>query len=525
MAQPTYASSRIWSVGELMRSPAALAVTLATVLGTVWVFLPPSGSDLAAQVAHADFFSRDGWLPIDMRWFGGTDVFGYSVVSPPLMALLGVTAFGFLSTVASSGMLGLLLQRCHVHHPRSAALAGTGCLAANLMVGRLTFAFGVAVGLATLLCLWIEGRWRLPMLVLGTVLAWAASPLVALFLAMVGVALVARKRVADGSALAMTGALVLLGTAGLGQSGVMPMNVDELVRGVLACGVVALVTRHNLVRIVAALSALSLVFAYFVDTPVGVNAIRLPAIFAIPVVLATSRLRWQALAPVLVVTLLLIPPMRLGDAAIGQPADEAEFFAQLNNQLASRQLTGRVEVVPTADRWESVYVANRVPLARGWMTQMDNANNVLFFQPALMTAAGYLAWLHRNAVEYVALSDAVPASAGATEEALIESGLPYLRVVWRDKDWTLYAVRNPTTTVSGAELLSQQGSGVSFRVATAGDVMVRVHWSRWLTVTGPGATCLVPQGPWTRIRVGVPGVYQLSSSVLPDTQPPQCLQP
>ncbi|MDX6298058.1 MAG: hypothetical protein QOI51_1915 [Nocardioidaceae bacterium] len=506
----------------LRRSPAALAATLAGCLSLIWAALPPVGSDLAAQVAHAEFFGRSGWLPIDMRWFGGTDVFSYSLLSPPLMAVLGVTLFGILTTVAASGLLGLLLEKCAVPHPRAAAIVGAGCFAANLMVGRLTFALGVGVGLATLLGLWLEGRWRLPLLVLGTVLTWAASPLAALFLAMVGVALVARRRVAVGSALVMTGGLVLLASAGLGQSGVMPMAADDLARGVLACIVVAVVTRYHLVRIVAALSGLSLIFAYFVATPVGVNAVRFPAIFAVPVALATSRMRWRALIPVLAVTFLLIPPMTLGDAIVGQPANQAQFFTQLNHQLATRHLTGRVEVVPTADRWESVYVAGHVPLARGWMTQVDRARNELFFDPALMTAANYEKWLWRNGVQYVALSDAPPAAAGATEEALIQQGLPYLSVAWVGRDWTLYAVQNPTTTVSGADIVSQNGSAVTFRTSAPGEVTIRVEWSRWLTLNGPGAACLTPLKWWTQVQVHRPGTYVLSSSLLPGNAAAQC---
>jgi len=509
------------SIQNIRRSPAALSMALATCLGVVWALLPPSGSDLAAQVAHADFFGKDGWLPVDMRWFGGTDVLGYSVISPPLMVLLGVSAFGLFTIVAASGLLGLLLDRSGVPHPRAAALVGTGCFAANLMVGRLTFALGLTVGLATLLCLWVEGRSRVPLLVLGTVLTWAASPLAALFLAMVGVGLVTRRRVAAGTALGLTGGLMLLASTALGQGGVMPMGADDMVRGVISCAVVAFVTRYHLVRVVAAVSGLSLVFAYFVATPVGVNAIRFPALFAIPVALATTRLRWRAVIPVLAGTLILIPPMSLSDAVMGQPATQEHYFTALNKQLGRLPVTGRVEVVPTADRWESVYVAGRVPLARGWMTQVDNAENALFFDAELMTPAHYQAWLRRNAVQYVALSDAPPPTAGVTEKALIEKGLPYLTRIWSGKVWTLYAVQNATSTVKGAVLLSQDGEGVTFRASEPGEVVVRVRWSRWLTLEGPDA-CLRPGGPWTRVQVHQPGDYQLSSALLPGGEPSEC---
>jgi hypothetical protein len=286
---------------------------------------------------------------------------------------------------------------------------------------------------------------------------------------------------------------------------------------------VAFVTRYQVVRVVAALSGLSLVFAYFVATPVGVNAVRFPAIFALPVALATSRLRWRAVIPVAAATLVLIPPMNLSDA-VGQAANQKQFFTALDRRLHALPLTGRVEVVPTVDRWESVYVASRVPLARGWMTQMDKANNDLFFDPALMTASGYRSWLHRNAVQYVALSTAPPAAAGVTERALVQGGLPYLSRVWHSAVWTLYAVQHATSTVGGAALRSQDAGGVTFLAPHPGTVEVRVKWSRWLTLDGPSG-CLAPRGGWTRVRVLVPGTYRLSSEVLPDQAPSQCEEP
>ena len=61
---------------------------LASVLALVWLLLPPTGSDLSAQVAHADFAGAHPWSPVDLQWFGGTSLLGYSVIVPPLMAAL-----------------------------------------------------------------------------------------------------------------------------------------------------------------------------------------------------------------------------------------------------------------------------------------------------------------------------------------------------------------------------------------------------------------------------------------------------
>jgi hypothetical protein len=42
-----------------------------------------------------------------------------------------------------------------------------------------------------------------------------------------------------------------------------------------------------------------------------------------------------------------------------------------------------------------------------------------------------------------------------------------------------------------------------------GEVLVRVHYYRWLSA-GPGAA-VEPSGEWTRIRVPSPGRYRLTS--------------
>lgn len=502
------------SLALVLRTPALLAGSVAAILGLCWVVLPHSGSDLAAQVAHADFFAQNGWFPIDMRWFGGTDVLGYSILGPKLIAVIGVPASGVLSTVAASVLCGHVLTRCEVPHPRSGALVATGCLVGNLVVGRLTFAVALVVALATFACLWLETRWRVPLLVGGLVLTWAISPLAALFLAMVGGALLVHGRRAEGSAMVLTLALLLLATAGIGQDGIMPIAAWDVVRGVIACGLVAWVTRYPTVRVVAGLSALSLVLAYFVTSPVGVNALRFPALFAVPIALATSRYGWKVLLPVGGAIVGLAPPLNPGDVTMAdQPANAAPFFAPLTAELATLHLTGRVEVVPTYNRWESVYVAARFPLARGWMTQVDRADNALFFRQRI-TPAQYRRWLRANAVQYVALSDSRPSAVGVNEAALVRRQPPYLRETWHSAHWKLYAVMDPTRTVEGATVRSQTGTAVSFQAARPGPVLVRVKWSRWLTITGPNA-CLEPQRSWTRVVVRTPGRYRLSSDLVP----------
>jgi hypothetical protein len=501
------------------------ALSLAAVLSLVWLLLPPTGSDLSAQVAHADFARAHLWTPVDLRWFGGTGWLGYSVVVPPLMAALGVRLVGALATVASAGLLGLLLTRWQVPRPLAGALVGALCLVANLVVGRLTFALGTAAALATLLAVPLSHWSRWLLLVGGALVTWAASPLAALFLGVVAVALILRRRRGlDGAVLAMAVVVGLAASVWVGQGGYMPAPVDRGIAGLAACGLLALVSRYPLIRIGALLAGGGIVLALVIPTPIGMNALRLPELFVPPLAVATSRLSMRWVVPAVVVAVCWLPPLTGDDiTAIGEPSSSASYYTELTTELAKLPLTGRVEIPPTLQRWEAVYVADDVPLARGWMTQLDDGYNPLFFDESLGPDS-YRRWLRDNAVQYVAVADDAPAEAGAAETSLIRSGLPFLRAIWSGQHWTLYRVASATATVTGAQLVSQDPVSVTFRVAKPVTVGLRVRWSRWLTLAGP-AGCLRPDGTWTHVVVRRPGVYRVGSALTPGGRNDLCAAP
>jgi hypothetical protein len=505
-------------------SAALIGVGAAAFLAVIWSLLPPTGTDLSAQFAHADFAAAHLWKPIDLQWFGGTNLLGYSIIVPPLMAVLGVRLVGALATVAAAGLLGLLMSRCRVPRPRAGAVAGALCLGANLVVGRLTFAVGVAAALATLIGLTMTHRSRWLLLVGGPILTWAASPLAALFLGLVGGTLVLRRHLREGVVLAGAATVALAASVWVGQGGYMPLPAWGVVLGVLACAVLAAATKYDLVRVAAILAAVGIVLAVTVHTQVGINALRLPALFAAPIVIATSRLRWRLLVPAVALTVCIVPPLRFDDvASIGAPADNRAYYSEIVTELTALPLTGRVEIPPTVHRWESVYVADDVPLARGWMTQLDAGYYPLFFDETI-DAMTYHSWLRQNGVQYVAVADAQAAQAGQEEVDLINGGLPYLRELWHGEHWTVYAVANPTGTVAGAKLLSQDDVSVSFAVDQPREVLVRIRWSQWLTLSGPSG-CLSPHGTWTRVLARQPGTYQVGSSYTPGDQHRTCRTP
>ena len=493
-----------------------VGVGLAAALCAVWLLLPPTGSDLSAQVAHADFAGKYFWHPVNLQWFGGTSWLGYSIVVPPLMAAIGVQAVGVLSTVASSGLLGLLMTRCRVLRPRAGAAVGALCLVGNLIVGRLTFAVGLTLALATVVAFTIPHRVRWVILAIGPVLTWAASPLAALFLGLAVTAFVLWRRGGREGVVVIVSTGVALGASFFfGQGGYMPAPIVRGVLGLTACIVVALTAGHKLVRIGAFVAAAGVVIAFTLQSQVGMNAIRLPAMFAAPILVATSRLRARVLAPAVALTVAVVPPLQPDDVtAIGSESNEAAYYTEVVSELETLPLTGRVEIPPTLQRWESVYVAETIPLARGWMTQLDAGYDTLFFNDDL-DASSYHRWLRRNAVQYVAVPDAEPASAGEAEIELIDTGLPYLQPIWSGQHWTVYRVASPTATVSGATLVSQDAVSVTFRADQPTDVHVRIRWSRWLTLAGP-AGCLRRVGDWTGVEVQQPGVYRIDSALDPE---------
>lgn len=515
------------------------AAASALILGVLYLVLPTMGSDLSAQVARAEFFAAHGAAPVDLRWYGGVHPWGYSLVSPPLMALLGVRITGALALLASAAAFAALLVRTGVPRPLLGSLVGVLTIAGNLVSGRVTYALGVAFGLAALLALTLPAatprRWRRWALAgLAALLASATSPVAGLFVGLAAAALLLTRRYADGLLLGVAAAAPLAVTGLLfGEGGWMNISRTDTLHAVLTSLLVAALVAYRPVRVGALLSAAGVLAAALLHTPVGLNATRLVVMFALPVLAATARLpRWAtdrlpsrrhtrsaaavALAALLAAACWWQPPVVAADVqSAGDPTSDRAYFDPLRAELARRGLTGRLEVPPTRNYWEAAHLGE-VPLARGWLRQADIARNPLFFTTVPgatgtgvpLTAESYRAWLAENAVQYVAVPDAELSWVGRDEAELVEGGQPYLAEVWSDAHWRLYAVSDPTPLVAApGELVRQDGASVTFRTAGAGPVPVRVRYSRWLGASG-GAT-VAADGDWTVVTVPRAGTYTL----------------
>jgi hypothetical protein len=200
------------------------------------------------------------------------------------------------------------------------------------------------------------------------------------------------------------------------------------------------------------------------------------------------------------------PAIRDVARAAGDPSVAAAYHAPLVRFLERRPGTFRVEIPFTENHWEAARVAPAIPLARGWERQLDRRYGALFYDGTL-TAASYRAWLDENAVAYVALPD-VPLDDAARKEArLIERGLPYLRPLWHDEHWRVFAVRDPAPLAQGAARgpIALTPDGFELTARRAGTALVRVRHSRWWRVTAGRACVRRAPGGMTAIRVLQPG--------------------
>ncbi|MGX6601776.1 hypothetical protein ACWKSP_06515 [Micromonosporaceae bacterium Da 78-11] len=490
--------------------------------------MPLMGSDLSAQVARAGFFTEHGYLPVDLRWYAGVNQLGYSLVSQPVMALLGVRVTGVLSVLGSAVLFAVLLRRTGAARPWPAALLGVVGLIGNLISGRVTYGLGVFFGIVALVAL-TSPRWRW-VVVLPALLASASSPVAGLFLGLAGVALLLSGRIADGLLVAVPAAVPLALSAGLfGDGGWMNISHADAVRSVVTILLVAALVPARPVRLAGVLSALGVTAAALIHTPVGLNATRLVVMFALPVLAgyaalptrrftASRRMPVWAVAPLLLVVCVWQPPVVVADVRdIGNPTASAAYFQPLLDRLGQETLTGRVEVTPTRAYWEAARMRD-VPLARGWLRQADIDRNPLFFTTVPgaagtgveLTADTYRTWLTDNAVQFVAVPDAELSWPGRAEAAMVTAGLPYLTPVWTDPHWRLYAVTDAQPIVAPpATLTGHTTATLTVQASAAADIVVRVRYYRWLKASGNAV--VEPSGVWTLIRVPGPGVYTLSS--------------
>ncbi|WP_149549834.1 hypothetical protein [Streptomyces marokkonensis] len=492
-----------------------------------WAFLATGGGDLAAQEAWADFATRHGSSAYNLFWYGGMHTANYSLISPYLMAALGVRGLTVVSGVAATWIAAVLVQRAERRRPLAPALLAALALWCNVASGRTTFALGVAFGLAA--CLFLGREKRLVIAGAYAALATMASPVAGLFLAVAGGGYLLDRRPRRALALLLPPAAVVGATSLL-----FPFHGEQLMPAariwppVLLGVAVALFSPPSwrVARWSGVVYAVGTVAVYLVPSPIGTNVERL-AEYAAPVVLLTALLaqpRTRALRRSLLVAVLVFSVAWTGEKTVDDlevsttvPAWAAQTQGVVEALERLGADTARVEVVPGRDHREASALAPHLHLARGWNRQLDMERARLFYDGSF-SAASYRAWLDRWAVGFVVLPDGKPDGFAEEEARLIRHRRPdWLLPVWHDAHWQVFRVRDAVPLVSepGA-VVRTSGADLVLRVSRPGAVTVRIAYSPWLRSDGG---CLGREGGFTRLTVPAPGEYRISSEYGPWPEP------
>lgn len=488
-------------------------VVLAAALAAAFLLTQPPTVDLVAHDFRAGLFEREGFALWNGHWYAGHHALAYSVLFPPLAALLGPALAGAAGAVAAAAVFEPLARHRFGDRARLGSLwfaLGTGAV---LFSGRLPFALGLALGLGALLAL---QRGRHGIAGALALLTGLASPVAALFLVLAAVAHLAaglwvgeRRPAGALVAAAAMGPLLILAVV-VPEGGREPFVLSAFLPiPVLAGACLAfLPARERALRVGAVLYAVLATALVVVDTPLGGNAARLGALFAGPVLAcAVSRPRLLALGAAPLLYWQLAPALRDTADALRDPAARDAYYRPLVTFLqAAGAQRDRTEVVFTRSHREAAVVAPRFPLARGWERQLDLRHNGLFYERGL-TDARYRSWLHANAVRWVALPDARLDYSARDEGALVERAPPYLRPRFRSKHWRVYEVIGAAPLAAARaparmRLLEHGGDRFTLAVTAPGEAIVRVRWQPYWLLRGG---CVERAGDWTRVTVRGPG--------------------
>ncbi|HEX7279444.1 MAG TPA: hypothetical protein VF255_07455, partial [Solirubrobacterales bacterium] len=156
------------------------AVALSAALAAAMLAWNPQVGDLAAQVFRAELFERAGLAIWNGSWYGGHYTLTYSVLFPPLAALLSPQLVGMVAVVASAYLFDRLVRDNWGEAARPATLWFAAGVVTLLADGQLTFALGVAFGLGSLRALQTK---RTPLALAAATCCALSSPVAAVFLA------------------------------------------------------------------------------------------------------------------------------------------------------------------------------------------------------------------------------------------------------------------------------------------------------------------------------------------------------
>jgi hypothetical protein len=374
----------------------------------------------------------------------------------------------------------------------------------------------------------------------------AASPVAGALLALAAITYSLWKRSPRAVLALAVPALVVVVAAALlfPEGGTEPFPIVSFAATivVVVAFLLALPRDQSLLRFGGLVYLLTCALCLLVHTPVGSNIQRYAVLLAGPLLLCavmsdrgTGSARGPRAGarpapmgsrpsvrptPVIATALCLIAawvawgPVRETRAVAGDQSTRTSYYAPVERfiaALASAHGPVRVEVPLTRSHWETALLAPSVSLARGWEKQLDERYDAPLLARGL-TASAYERWLREQAVGYVALPDAPLDRSSAQEGRLIRTGLPYLREVLDGPHWRIFAVTGATPLLSGPGRLTELGhDSFTLHADAQGRLLVRVHYTRYLTLV-QGAGCVRPApGGWTFISTPKPATVTVAA--------------
>jgi hypothetical protein len=518
-------------VKQVLRDARRESLTCAAIgalTSLVAVYGPMRGGDLAAHLWRTDLVQH-GFVVWDNLWFAGQyPLASYSLLYYLMAAVFGNAVLGISGVVVAAAIFSSVINTQWQRAGRWPARAFAILFAGQAFTAAYPYDLGIAAMLGTLLA----AQRRRPFLAATcTLLTLGFSPLAFAFLALALLAVllwqrrISRPMVVIGAALAVASgiqvvALVLLPSPGL----FYPYGGWRFAAGLalVAAGVALSLRGHagwhmaSLFLVWGAASALT----YALPSPVGHNLVR-ASIFLVPLMLVAAALagfhpRWLALPAVvgaLAANVLPYVPM------IGQrtsvPEAKASYWQPLVSFLHSNLGSDyRVEVVPTANHWESDYLPRAgIPLARGWYRQLDIADDPVLYRRDL-TEALYRHWLRSRAVRYVVVPHLPLEAVDAKREARLAARLP---VVWSSRQMTVYELRHATPLLTGlarARVTRLAGDTIAGWVARPGRYFLRVHFMPYWRIT-PRSACVARAAGMTTLTLRKGGTFTLHAIEAP----------
>jgi hypothetical protein len=527
--QPVLPAGRLrgWADAKLW-APSVFAVLNAV----AFYVIRPGVNDLWAARARASAVSNGVGLGYWFGWFGGGSTPGnYSVLTPYLCAAIGTELVCALSSVAVTMLVTILVR--DTRHPVAASAVGAVAAGLNLWSGRVPFLLGAAVGVGALIAV---RRGHRSATVGLTLLSILASPVAGAFIVMglSGTFLTTRTkayRPIIAYAVVTTAVALAAVAVAFGTPGPEPFSDGLLLEVVLGLAVLWLAGPPDHIRTTLWVTLLAIFVLWAVPNGLGSNFARF-VWFCVPVAIVALSSRPARLALLAVTPLLVM-------GGVGTVTDLHNAAKRVSSVSYYDALAARLDSLPDLQNYRLEVVSHgahagedalldHAMLARGWETQEDQALNKVLYQEPLDPIA-YKAWLDNNAVGYVALPSA--SVHPYPEYTLVREGsAKYLHQIWRNNDWRLFSVADPTPIVGRpASVLGHDQKSMTIRVPCTCTVSLRLRWSKFLTAAlqqrTPSGSKLVDVQPvvrgklvddgehWTVFTVPKPGTYVLRGSL------------